>query len=204
VDFLAGAAAARVALFDPRQRRQRISEIRSAGCEQQAGGMDVLPNLSTEELHGTQVEGACGEACPDCSAGDVQERLREAGLRPTRQRTVMGRLLFAGSHRHVTAESLHAEAAAAGMQLSLATVYNTLNQFTQAGLLRRVGPDGARCFFDTDTSAHPHFYLEGEDILIDVPERLTVQQMPKALPGHEISRLDIVIRIRRKAGNGAR
>jgi Fur family iron response transcriptional regulator len=163
--------------------------------------MDVLStNVSTEELDGTQMEAACGEGCPDCPAGDIQELLRKSGLRPTRQRMIIGQLLFAGAHRHVTAESLYAEAAAAGMQLSLATVYNTLNQFTQAGLLRRVGPDGSRCFFDTDTSAHPHFYLEGEDTLIDVPERLTVKRMPSALPGHEISRLDIVIRIRRKAG----
>jgi len=163
--------------------------------------MDILPtHISAEELDGIQVEAACGEVCPDCPAGDVQKLMREAGLRPTRQRMMLGRLLFTGTDRHVTAESLYAEARAAGMQTALATVYNTLNQFTQAGLLRRVGPDGARCFFDTDTSAHPHFYLEGEDMLIDVPEHLTVKRMPEALPGHEISRLDIVIRIRRKAG----
>ena len=162
--------------------------------------MDVL----TGELSGVaQMEAACGEVCPDCVAGDVQGLLREAGLRPTRQRMMLGQLLFAGLNRHVTAETLYGEAAAAGMQLSLATVYNTLNQFTQAGLLRRVGPDGSRCFFDTDTSVHPHFYLEGEDILIDVPENLVVKQMPEALPGHEISRLDIIVRIRRKAVLGA-
>ncbi|MBI5319703.1 Fur family transcriptional regulator Irr [Bradyrhizobium sp.] len=157
--------------------------------------MDVL----TDELNGVaQLEAACGDICADCTAGDVQELLRDAGLRPTRQRMMLGQLLFAGMNRHVTAEMLYAEAAAAGMQLSLATVYNTLNQFTQVGLLRRVGPDGSRCFFDTDTSVHPHFYLEGEDILIDVPENLVVERMPEALPGHEISRLDIIVRIRRK------
>jgi Fur family iron response transcriptional regulator len=161
--------------------------------------MDILSadNLSGEP-HGAQLEAACGELCLGCAAGDCQELLREAGLRPTRQRMLLGQLLFAGRNRHVTAESLHAESAAAGMRLSLATVYNTLNQFTQAGLLRRIGPDGSRCFFDTDTSVHPHFYLEGEDILIDVPEHLAVEQIPTPLPGHEISRLDIVIRIRRK------
>ena len=156
--------------------------------------MDVL----TDELASAQPEAACGELCVGCPAGDCQELLREAGLRPTRQRMVLGQLLFTGAGRHVTAETLHAEAAATGMQLSLATVYNTLNQFTLAGLLRRIGPDGSRCFFDTDTNVHPHFYLEGEDRLIDVPEHLAVAKMPAPLPGHEISRLDIVIRIRRK------
>ena len=126
------------------------------------------------------------------------QRLREAGLRPTRQRIILGELLFAKGDRHVTAEMLYGEATEANLQLSMATVYNTLNQFTQAGLLRRIGPDGSRSFFDTNTSVHPHFYLHGEDILIDVPETLVLDQMPEALPGHEISRLDIIIHIRRK------
>lgn len=159
-----------------------------------ARAMDVL----TDEMSGAQLEAACGELCIGCPSGDCQELLREAGLRPTRQRMLLGQLLFTGTGRHVTAESLYAEATAAGMRLSLATVYNTLNQFTLVGLLRRIGPDGSRCFFDTDTSVHPHFYLEGEDRLIDVPGHLAVQEMPPP-PGHEISRLDIVIRIRRKA-----
>lgn len=161
--------------------------------------MDVLSaDILNEELNGTQLEAACGSLCTGCQAGGCQKLLRNAGLRPTRQRMMLGELLFAGADRHVTAETLYAEAVAAGMQLSLATVYNTLNQLTQAGLLRRVGPDGSRCFFDTNTSVHPHFYLEGEDTLIDVPEDLMLEKIPEALPGHEIARLDIIIRIRRK------
>lgn len=167
--------------------------------------MDILSaDHPSGEPHGAQVEAACGELCVGCAAGDLQELLREAGLRPTRQRMLLGQLLFTGMGRHVTAETLHSEAAAAGMRLSLATVYNTLNQFTQAGLLRRIGPDGSRCFFDTDTSVHPHFYLEGEDRLIDVPEHLAVARMPAPPLGHEISRLDIIIRIRRKSDVGQR
>jgi Fur family iron response transcriptional regulator len=140
---------------------------------------------------------------PGCERLDVDEfgcsrLLRDAGLRPTRQRLMLGELLFARGDRHVTAEMLYGEAVEANIQLSLATVYNTLNQFTQAGLLRRIGPDGSRSFFDTNTSVHPHFYLVGEDVLMDVPERLMMAQMPEALPGHEISRLDIIIHIRRK------
>ena len=139
---------------------------------------------------------------------DVQEgecpafrRLRDAGLRPTRQRVLLADLLFGQGHRHVTAEMLFAESVEANIQLSLATVYNTLNQFTQAGLLRRIGPDGSRSFFDTNTTVHPHFYLHGEDMLIDVPEALVLAQMPEPLPGHEISRLDIIIHVRRKAAD---
>jgi Fur family iron response transcriptional regulator len=137
----------------------------------------------------------------ESGSGDINasvQLLRGAGLRPTRQRVMLAELLFAKGDRHVTAETLFSEAAEVNIQLSLATVYNTLNQFTQAGLLRRIGPDGSKSFFDTNTSVHPHFYLSGEDMLIDVPETLVLEQMPDALPGHEISRLDIIIHIRRK------
>lgn len=137
-------------------------------------------------------------AAPRSDLTTSLERLREAGLRPTRQRARLIELLFGKGHRHVTAEMLHSEVLQADVYMSLATVYNTLNQFTQAGLLRRIGPDGSRSFFDTNTSVHPHFYLVGEDMLIDVPERLVLEQMPDALPGHEIARLDIIIHICRK------
>jgi len=145
--------------------------------------LDMDPSAQRELRHG------------ECSAFG---RLRDAGLRPTRQRVLLAELLFSRGHRHVTAETLFAESVEANIQLSLATVYNTLNQFTQAGLLRRIGPDGSRSFFDTNTTVHPHFYLHGEDRLIDVPEALVLEQMPEPLPGHEISRLDIIIHIRRK------
>jgi Fur family iron response transcriptional regulator len=150
---------------------------------------DVPDDLSAD----LPCEAFGGEAAVVCV-----QRLREAGLRPTRQRVLLGELLFARGDRHVTAEMLYGEAIETNIQLSMATVYNTLNQFTQAGLLRRIGPDGSKSFFDTNTSVHPHFYLVGEDVLIDVPETLQLEQMPDALPGHEISRLDIIIHIRRK------
>src|SRR5512139_874532 len=136
------------------------------------------------------------EALPaDEGVSRCEGLLRNAGLRPTRQRLMLGQLLFLNGHRHVTAEALYGEAIAADMQLSLATVYNTLNQFTDAGLLRRVAADGVKSFFDTDTSVHPHFYLEGEDILLDIAQGLTFEKMPDALPGHEIARLDVVVHI---------
>lgn len=124
--------------------------------------------------------------------------LSDAGLRPTRQRLALGELLFLRGHRHVTAEALYEEAMAANRYLSLATVYNTLNQFTEAGLLRRVAADGIKSFFDTDTSVHPHYYLEGEDVLVDVVGGVVFAKVPDALPGHEIAGLDVIVHLRRK------
>ncbi|MBR0853390.1 Fur family transcriptional regulator Irr [Bradyrhizobium liaoningense] len=139
---------------------------------------------------------------PDLPPDDCVQRclqlLSDAGLRPTRQRLALGQLLFLRGHRHVTAERLYEEAITANMNLSLATVYNTLNQFTEAGLLRRIAADGIKSFFDTDTSVHPHFYLEGEDVLVDVADGLAFSKVPEALPGHEIARLDVIVHLRRK------
>jgi Fur family iron response transcriptional regulator len=135
---------------------------------------------------------------PDAGVQHCLQLLGNAGLRPTRQRLALGQLLFLGGHRHVTAESLYEEAMAANAFLSLATVYNTLNQFTEAGLLRRIAADGIKSFFDTDTSVHPHFYLEGEDMLVDVADGLAFTKIPEALPGHEIARLDVIVHLRRK------
>ena len=98
-------------------------------------------------------------------------QLRHAGLRPTRQRVELGRVLFARGHRHISAEDLHAEAEAAGVRVSLATVYNALHQFTEAGLLREVAIDGTRTYFDTNVSDHHHFFVEGEGRLIDMERR---------------------------------
>jgi Fur family iron response transcriptional regulator len=143
--------------------------------------------------------GVAAEAPPaDDGVTRCERLLRNAGLRPTRQRLMLGQLLFLNGHRHVTAEDLYDEAIAANMQLSLATVYNTLNQFTEAGLLRRVAADGVKSFFDTDTSVHPHFYLQGEDILLDISQDLVFEKIPEALPGHDIARLDVIVHIRRK------
>ena len=106
-------------------------------------------------------------------------RLRQAGLRPTRQRVELASLLFEDHDRHVTAESLHDEITKAGVKVSLATVYNTLHQFTQAGLLRQVIVDAARSYFDTNTGDHQHFFLEKEGLLIDIPgETIAVAGVP--------------------------
>ncbi|WP_025033520.1 Fur family transcriptional regulator Irr [Bradyrhizobium sp. DOA9] len=159
--------------------------------------MDIqATTIPAEDVSGSDVAGL--DAASDAGVRYCLRLLGNAGLRPTRQRLALGRLLFLGGHRHVTAESLYEEAMAANAYLSLATVYNTLNQFTEAGLLRRIAADGIKSFFDTDTSVHPHFYLEGEDVLVDVAEGLAFTKMPEALPGHEIARLDVIVHLRRK------
>jgi Fur family iron response transcriptional regulator len=131
---------------------------------------------------------------------DLTTRLRAAGLRPTRQRVALGRLLFAGGHRHVTAESLHQEADKAGAPLSLATVYNTLHQFTGAGLLRQVIVDGAKTYFDTNTGDHHHFYAKDRETLIDIPgDAIVIDGLPKAPVGMEIERVEVVVRLKPRA-----
>ncbi|WOH64087.1 Fur family transcriptional regulator Irr [Bradyrhizobium sp. BWA-3-5] len=127
-----------------------------------------------------------------------KDLLLKAGLRPTRQRVILSKLLFAGGTRHVTAEMLFTEARAAGFPISLATAYNALKQFTQAGLLRQIPPNGVRSFFDTNTTPHPHYYLHGEDTLLDIPAAdLLLASAPEALPGHEVSGVDLIIHLRR-------
>lgn len=127
----------------------------------------------------------------------VEELLKHAGLRPTRQRMALGGLLFANGDRHVTAEMLHEEAVATAFPVSLATVYNTLRQFTEVGLLRAIAVDGARTYFDTNTSKHHHFLNEHDGRLIDIPtDSMVISGMPDAPDGMEISSVDVVIRIR--------
>lgn len=128
------------------------------------------------------------------------EQLRQAGLRPTRQRIALAELLFVQGHRHVTAESLHEEARAAGVAVSLATVYNTLHQFTDAGILRQVAVDSARCYFDTNVSDHSHFFFEESGELADIEGRhVEVEALPQAPSGHEISGVDVIFRLRNSA-----
>ncbi|MAM24465.1 MAG: transcriptional repressor [Rhodobacteraceae bacterium] len=126
--------------------------------------------------------------------------LAKAGVRPTRQRaTLAGLLIGDGQHRHVTAESLFDAARGQGDGVSLATVYNTLRTFCDAGLLQEVTVDGSKSYFDTNTHDHPHFYWEDEGRLTDAPSHeLVIAQVPDAPEGAEIASVDVVIRLRRK------
>lgn len=129
----------------------------------------------------------------------VLARLRAAGLRPTRQRLALARLLFENGDRHVSAEGLHGEALAGGVRVSLATVYNALHQFTAVGLLREIVVDSGCSYFDTNTSSHHHFFHEGSSRLDDIAgERITVSGMPEAPDGTAVSRVDVIVRVRTK------
>jgi Fur family iron response transcriptional regulator len=140
-------------------------------------------------------------ASPDRLASQtpcVTAVLRMAGLRPTRQRIALAELLFAGPHRHVSAEELHAEASAARVNVSLATIYNTLHQFQEAGLLREVAIDASRSYFDTDTSDHHHFYLEDEQRVVDIPATsIVIGGLPAAPAGMVVTHVDVIVRVKR-------
>ena len=124
------------------------------------------------------------------------ERLRAAGLRPTRQRLALARLLLENGERHITAEQLHAEAARAAIQVSLATVYNTLHQFTDAGLLREVVVEPGRSYFDTNVSDHHHFFFEDTGILQDIQGDLVrLALLPAAPHGTSVRRVDVIVRL---------
>src|SRR5204863_10163352 len=99
---------------------------------------------------------------------NLAERLRTAGFRLTRPRLALARLLFDADDRHVTAEQLHGGANAASISVSLATVYNGLNRFISAGLLREVIVDPGRSYFDTNIDDDHHFFCESMGALQDI------------------------------------
>jgi Fur family iron response transcriptional regulator len=138
-------------------------------------------------------------ALTGCPWHDVRAMLRQVGLRPTRQRMALGWILFGKGDRHVTAELLYEEATKAKVPVSLATIYNTLHQFTQAGLLREVAVDGSKTYFDTNASDHHHFFVEDENTLVDIPaSEAAMDKLPAPPPGYRIARVDIVVRLKRE------
>ncbi len=127
----------------------------------------------------------------------VIELLHRVGLRPTRQRMTLARLLFEAGDRHVTAEQLHDQAIAANVPVSLATVYNTLHQFTETGLLREVVVETGRSYFDTNTSAHHHFFRNDTGELQDIPaDSIIVSHLPELPDGTDLDRVDVVVRVK--------
>lgn len=135
----------------------------------------------------------------ECDTVQLGNKLRDAGLRPTRQRLSLAHLLFSKGDRHVSAEALHEEALTARIPVSLATVYNTLHQFNDAGLLRAVAVESSKTYFDTNTSDHHHFYIEAENRIVDVPaSQIEVTDLPIAPDGMEIARVDVIVRLRKK------
>lgn len=134
------------------------------------------------------------------SSKNFRELLRLYDLRPTRQRLALIDLLFSkpGHNQHVTAETLFAQATKAKVGVSLATVYNTLNQFTESGLLREVSLSSGASYFDTNTTPHDHILDEDSGLLTDLkPGRLTISGIPRAPRGSEISSVDVIVRMRK-------
>ncbi|WP_281024255.1 iron response transcriptional regulator IrrA [Methylovirgula sp. 4M-Z18] len=135
-----------------------------------------------------------------CPVHELRAKLRQSGLRPTRQRVALGWLLFGKGDRHITAERLFEEASGARVPISLATVYNTLHQFTEAGLLREIAVDGSKTYFDTNVSDHHHFLMEESNALVDIPGAgIAVAQLPDVPEGMEIARVDVIVRLRKKS-----
>ena len=125
------------------------------------------------------------------------EKLRRVKLRPTKQRLALAELLFSKGDRHVSAENLYEEAKQAGISVSLATIYNTLHQFTDNGLLRAIAIDSSKTYFDTNTGNHHHYFIEGTNEVVDMPDGFVrVENLPNPPEGMEISRVDVVVRIR--------
>lgn len=161
-----------------------------------AGSPPLKPAPASARPAAPRPLAARGEA-GGCSFRNVRDRLHDAGLRPTRQRVALGWLLFGKGDRHVTAECLYEEAREAKTALSLATVYNTLRQFSEAGLLREIAVYGSRIWYDTNTGPHFHFYVEDKDELLDVPDDMVaVLKLPQAPAGMEILGADVIVRVK--------
>ena len=143
---------------------------------------------------------AAADGMTGCPWHDVKSMLRKVGLRPTRQRMALGWILFGKGDRHLTAEMLYEEALKAKVPVSLATIYNTLHQFTDVGLLRQVAVEGSRAYFDTNVSSHHHFFIEGRDELLDIPNTdVVVGKTPAPPEGYEVARVDVVVRLKKKS-----
>jgi Fur family iron response transcriptional regulator len=161
------------------------------------GAEIAAPDL-IEPTAGPAMDSGCA-ACDHAAPRDVEAMLLEAGLRPTRQRVVLARLLFGQGDRHLTAEMLHGEAEQSGQKVSLATVYNTLNAFAEKGMLREIGVDGSTTYFDTKTGDHHHFFIEGAAEIRDIPmSQIRIGRMASIPEGYEISRVDLVVRLRKR------
>jgi len=155
--------------------------------------MRALPVSQNGKTGFCQAENACGDCANYC------RMLRKAGLRPTRQRMALAELMFGKGDRHISAEALYDEALKADVPVSLATIYNTLHQFSGAGLLKAISIDSSRTYFDTNTGDHHHFYVEDSEQVMDVPDdAITLANLPEPPEGMEIASVDVDVRVRAK------
>lgn len=165
----------------------------------------LVPPALTRDLEATRFPAAMqrSQAPQGCPVASIKAKLREAGLRPTRQRMILGWLLFAGGDRHVSAEALFGEVNRVKGHLSLATVYNTLNQFRDSGLIRQVPTSGGRAVYDTNTGDHHHYLVENDGTIFDLPEgEVELLARPKAPEGYRVVGVDVVVRLEKVSGQG--
>ncbi len=180
-------------------RRDAVERNESIGAATMTQPRFTVPGAIAAPPAAAQGLPAANADLTGCPWHDVKSKLREVGLRPTRQRMALGWILFAKGDRHMTAEMLYEEASNAKMPVSLATVYNTLHQFTEVGLLRQVAVDGSKAYFDTNNTEHHHFFIEDRNDLLDIPAAdVVVGKAPVPPEGYEIARIDVVVRLRRK------
>lgn len=167
-------------------RQAMPSFTSSASCETGRDPMEIVTSPK------------CQLCTRSCQTRELGAKLRDAGLRPTRQRLQLAKLLYGAGDRHFTADMLHEDALRERIPVSLATVYNTLQQFTQSGLLRRLAMDGQKTWFDTNVSDHHHLFYEEDNAIVDVPNGyLSISQLPPVPAGMEIARIEVVVRLRR-------
>jgi Fur family transcriptional regulator, iron response regulator len=160
--------------------------------------MDLSNEVERKEISTASECKRCGLCNGACITRDAGIMLGRAGFRLTRQRLELARLLFQDGDHHITADSLHEDARRKGIKVSLATVYNTLQQFTGAGLLRRLSIDGQKTWYDTNTSEHHHFFCEDDSCVIDIADgQVTIGNMPAVPEGMEIARVEVIVRLRR-------
>lgn len=161
--------------------------IEISSCEASSDSLDIALNVK------------CALCTKPCLSRDVGKKLRESGLRPTRQRVELAKLMFGVGDRHLTADMLYEEAVRERMPISLATVYNTLQQFTNAGLIRRLATDTSKAWFDTNVSEHHHLLIEEDDCIVDIPSGyLSIDRLPPVPEGMEIARVEVVVRLKRR------
>jgi len=142
----------------------------------------------------------CAVCTHSCESVDVRAKLQKAGVRITRQRLELAKLLFRGGDRHFTADSLYEEALSGKAPVSLATIYNTLQQFVSAGLVRRLPIEGQRAWYDTNVSEHHHLLFEEDNCIYDIRDgEVSISQLPPIPAGMTVSRVEVVIRLRRNA-----
>lgn len=164
--------------------------------------MELRKSNGTVKQSDKSNDGHCDFCDGACTTRDVGIMLSEAGLRLTRQRLQLAHLLFGAGDRHFTADTLHEDALRKGISVSLGTIYNTLQLFVGAGLLRRLAIDDQKSWYDTNMSEHHHYYFEDNNLIFDIgPDQVALGKIPPVPEGMEISRIEVVVRLKRRRGN---